>query len=52
MSDPKKIKQMSDLDMFDELFPMLVENLTKNGMNDPEISDAMKWFKTVRALQI
>jgi len=47
MSEPKKTKQMTDLEMFDELFPVLVDNLTKNGLKDTEISDAMAWFKKV-----
>ena len=50
MADPpedKKRKGMSELDMFDELFPTIVDNLTKNGIKDDEISNAVEWFKKV-----
>lgn len=44
----KKAKSdKTDLEHFDELFPVLVEDLTKYGLKDGEISDAMEWFKKV-----
>ena len=56
MADPpedKKRKGMSELEMFDELFPTLVGDLTKNGIKDDEISSAVEWFKKVnKALNI
>ena len=53
MADPpedKKRKEMTELQLFDELFPVLVEDLTKNGMKDDEITSAIEWFKEVSLL--
>ncbi|XP_046574693.1 farnesyl pyrophosphate synthase-like [Haliotis rubra] len=43
----KKSRSMSELEEFDSIFPDLVDGLTKIGLKDAEISDAMKWFKEV-----
>ncbi|ESO97345.1 hypothetical protein LOTGIDRAFT_231541 [Lottia gigantea] len=43
----KKVKSTSELEEFDAIFPVLVENLTQNGLKDSEISDAITWFKEV-----
>ena len=50
MADPpedKRRKEMTELQLFDELFPTLVEDLTKNGLKDDEITGAIEWFKEV-----
>lgn len=44
---PCRTDAVSDLHMFDELFPTLVDSLSKNGLKDPEIKDAIRWFKKV-----
>lgn len=38
---------MTELEMFDELFPAIVDDLTKKGCKNIEISSAMEWFKKV-----
>lgn len=43
----KKSRSMSELEEFDSLFPDLVDDLTKIGLKDGQVSDAMKWFKEV-----
>ena len=46
----KKAQSMSQLELFDELFPILLDNLTKQGLKDDEISGAMEWFKKVNCV--
>jgi len=46
-TEGKRSRSMSELEKFDELFPVLVDNLTKQGLKDDEITSAMKWFKRV-----
>ncbi len=43
----KKRKGSPELELFDDLFPTLVDDLTKNGLKDEEISAAVEWFKAV-----
>ena len=33
---------------FDDIFPELVELLTKDGLKNTEVTDAMNWYKEVR----
>ena len=42
-----KISQMTELEKFDKLFPVLIDDLTKPGLKNPEISQAIAWFKKV-----
>ena len=44
----KKMKHINDMKAFDEVFPELVELLTKDGLKDGEVADAMKWYKEVQ----
>ena len=46
-TEEKRSRSLSELEKFDELFPVLVDDLTKHGMKDDEIAGAMKWFKRV-----
>lgn len=43
----KRSRDASDLEVFDELFPVLVDDLKKHGAKDSEIADAIEWFKEV-----
>ncbi|XP_041365410.1 farnesyl pyrophosphate synthase-like [Gigantopelta aegis] len=43
----KKCRGMSELEKFEEIFPELVEDLTKPDVKNPEISQAIDWFKKV-----
>ena len=43
----KKAKGASQFEKFDALFSVLNEDLTKQGLKDNEIADAMAWFKRV-----
>lgn len=47
MTNPKKTKVASELEQFDDIFPELVESLTKIGLKDNQICDAVSWFKEV-----
>ncbi|XP_005104006.1 farnesyl pyrophosphate synthase isoform X2 [Aplysia californica] len=44
-SDAKRPKLADELAMFDEVFPMLMNDLEKHGVRDPETSGAVAWFK-------
>ena len=50
LPEDKKRKEMTELQLFEELFPVLVEDLTKNGMKDDEITGAIEYFKEVSLL--
>ena len=39
-----------DMEMFDELFHTLVDDLSKQGLKDEEVRDAVLWFKEVSAI--
>ena len=41
---------LSDMEVFDQLFHTLMEDLTKQGLKDAEIGDAIQWFKNVICL--
>ncbi|KAK2188089.1 hypothetical protein NP493_144g03004 [Ridgeia piscesae] len=43
----KKMKQVSDMKAFDDIFPELVQLMTKDGLKDSEVADAMTWHKEV-----
>ena len=43
----KKAKGTSQFEKFDALFSVLNEDLTKQGLKDGEIADAMAYFKKV-----
>ncbi len=43
----KKPRKPEELEKFDELFPQLVNDLTKQGLKEDEISSAIEWFKKV-----
>ncbi|ELU07394.1 hypothetical protein CAPTEDRAFT_223258 [Capitella teleta] len=49
MTEPlcKRPRENNDMQAFDQLFVTLVDDLSKYGMKDPEIGDAIKWFKDV-----
>ncbi|XP_013071869.2 farnesyl pyrophosphate synthase-like [Biomphalaria glabrata] len=46
-TESKKMKVSTELSEFDAIFEELVENLTKEGLQDKEIKDAFTWFKEV-----
>jgi len=46
----KKMKQVSDMKAFDDIFPELVQLMTKDGLKDSEVADAMTWHKEVGIL--
>ncbi|KAK6191276.1 hypothetical protein SNE40_003007 [Patella caerulea] len=46
-SNNKKSKACGELEEFDAIFPAIVDDLTKTGLKDIEISDAIQWFKKV-----
>ena len=46
----KKMKQISDMKAFDDVFPELVQLMTKDGLKDSEVADAMTWYKEVGIL--
>ena len=50
MASAKKGKMVTDLELFDEVFTQIVDDLTKAGLQDKEIGDSMVWFKEVLAL--
>ena len=43
----KKMKLVSDMKAFDDVFPELVQLMTKDGLKDSEVADAMTWYKEV-----
>ena len=47
----KKSRVLTDLEAFDEVFPCLVDDLTKQGLKDDQITSAMAWFKQVRIVK-
>ena len=48
----KRNKPASELEVFDELFPVLVDDLTKHGLKDNEISSAMEYFREVKTCHL
>ena len=46
-SEIKSQKMSTELELFDDVFPELLNVLTKQGLNNPQISDAAVWFKEV-----
>lgn len=43
----KTAKQASELEQFDDLFPVLLNDLTDQSNTNSEIKDALEWFKEV-----
>ena len=37
----------SDLQLFDDVFSTLVNDITQNGLKEPETHEALEWFKKV-----
>ena len=48
--EDKRRKEMAELQLFEELFQTVVDDLTKNQMKDDEVSSAIEWFKKVNVL--
>ena len=46
----EKMSRNNGMKAFDDIFPELVELLTKEGMKNIEVADAMKWYKEVRIM--
>ena len=43
----KRVKFSDELAKFDDVFPLLMNDLEKFSVKDPETSDAVSWFKDV-----
>lgn len=48
----KGAPEASQFEKFDAMFTVLNDELTKQGLKDPEIADAMAWFKRVNAYNV
>ena len=46
-STEHKPHAVTELQLFDEVFPELVTELTDKGIPDQDVQDAMTWFKRV-----
>ena len=47
--NPEAHHSHSYKEAFEEMFPKLVQDLTREGMNDPEISDGMQHLRKVHS---
>ncbi|XP_064603763.1 farnesyl pyrophosphate synthase-like [Liolophura sinensis] len=50
--DVKKAKSNAELQQFDEVFPDLLNDLEENLISNPEIKDAIKWFRQVNEYNV